>query len=1257
MPRFSAGSASVSVVPDLTGFHQRLKTDLGRIPSVDIKVRADTAGLRQQLQAELSRVSQNGVKVPVILDVQGASLRGLQARLNGQRLTAKVDVDVDRNRMLSAVGGALSGLGKVGGAALAPLKTQIGAITAGLVAIGPAAASAAGALALLPALGVAAAAPIATLVIGAQGLGDAFKAFEKSAKEGAAAAKANAAAASAAAKQHEAAQKAVASAQRGVVSAERSLADAQRASRRAQEDLTRAREEARDRLEDLNLQLRASALDEEAAVLAVERARERLAETTKEGSEATALERREADLGYRQAQQSLEELRLRNSRLKEETEAANRAGVEGSEQMVAARERVADAARGEIQAQEGLQLAQQQLAEAVADLGAVAAAAGTQTNSLADAMAKLSPVAQGFVTQIHALGPAWTALRMDVQDRLLRGLGDSITTLATVQLPVLREGLGGLADAMNRAARESVGVFSTPAAATDFAATLGNIRTAADSAFAGMAPLSQAFIDFATVGSTFLPAMGDSLGGLSQRMADWTANARETGQLQEIIQGALDTLAQFGAVLSNVGDIITTIFSAGSATGGGFLNTLEQITGAIADFLNSAAGQELLITVFTALHDIAFALIQAVLPLLPILSQLITTLLPPLTDIFVALLPVISQVAVMIGDALVQALDMLMPVLPVLMDAFQQVVAAIMPLLPLLLDLVMQLIPPLAALITALAPVIVTVVRAFAPLIPVIAELALSLIPPLLEVIQALMPFVSELAVIIADALMMAFDALRPVLPVIIDAFLRIVEAVLPLLPLFLEIIRALLPPMIGLFTAFIPVIETVAPIFADIVEAVAPIIEQFLEFLVPAIEKVGEVIGWLRSAFDTAMGGIGSAWETLKGIVAAPVNFVVRTVLRDGLFKAWNWVLGELGIESWKIDLNAGWLQGIEGYAAGGRIRGPWQGPAADNVLIRANPREFMQPVAAVDRYGIDFMEAVRTGRFPIEIARGYLPGLATGGQIATAMRKRFPDARTTSVYRAGDPGYHGRGMAADFAGPTPAPQGSQFMADMKAWWAETYGKGTAELIYNGLGNRVGNLKNGAPLAYSRAVQDAHRNHVHVAVVGSLLGALGRVVSGTAAVSRPWYEQLWNSVTGAFDWLTESIAKVGDLATLFGDGPLTGWIGELPGNLLDSMWDNIAGPIGDLFGGGDESGGVLVRDLGGPIPPGYSTIYNGTGRMEYTLDPRETAAYLGAARAGGLAARGAPSMVNNISVPWNARAIAAAIEDVQRDREFLAAG
>ncbi|GEN78712.1 hypothetical protein N867_09205 [Actinotalea fermentans ATCC 43279 = JCM 9966 = DSM 3133] len=70
-----------------------------------------------------------------------------------------------------------------------------------------------------------------------------------------------------------------------------------------------------------------------------------------------------------------------------------------------------------------------------------------------------------------------------------------------------------------------------------------------------------------------------------------------------------------------------------------------------------------------------------------------------------------------------------------------------------------------------------------------------------------------------------------------------------------------------------------------------------------------------------------------------------------------------------------------VTGLADGGPIPGPFVGSTADNVLIRATPREYMQPVAAHDYWGTGFMDAVR--RMDRAAVASQVQGLAYGGQV----------------------------------------------------------------------------------------------------------------------------------------------------------------------------------------------------------------------------------------------------------------------------------
>jgi hypothetical protein len=200
----------------------------------------------------------------------------------------------------------------------------LGAAAAGtaahVIALGQSAIVAAGAVALLPAAlaGAVGTAIAAKVVFG--GLGEAWK------QTGAAAAAGGGATVDIAHK--------VQMAQRSVRDATQALADAQRDALSAQDALTRAREDEAERLSDLSRTVAGARLDERQAILAVEAAKRRMAQSRGTGD---SLEIRQAQLAYEQSKLTLEEVKDRVGDLAKEQQRANEKGVEGSDAVQSAR--------------------------------------------------------------------------------------------------------------------------------------------------------------------------------------------------------------------------------------------------------------------------------------------------------------------------------------------------------------------------------------------------------------------------------------------------------------------------------------------------------------------------------------------------------------------------------------------------------------------------------------------------------------------------------------------------------------------------------------------------------------------------------------------------------------------------------------------------------------------------------------------------------------------------------------------------------
>jgi phage-related protein len=127
-----------------------------------------------------------------------------------------------------------------------------------------------------------------------------------------------------------------------VKDAKQALTEAQRRARSAQQDLTAARVEAANRLKDLKEAADDSVLSEERASIGLERAREKLAKVSGD-SESTELDRREAMLAVKEAEDGLSDAQAKRSGTATDLAKAEKAGIEGSKEVLAARKEIRDA--------------------------------------------------------------------------------------------------------------------------------------------------------------------------------------------------------------------------------------------------------------------------------------------------------------------------------------------------------------------------------------------------------------------------------------------------------------------------------------------------------------------------------------------------------------------------------------------------------------------------------------------------------------------------------------------------------------------------------------------------------------------------------------------------------------------------------------------------------------------------------------------------------------------------------------------------
>ncbi|WP_052457087.1 hypothetical protein [Streptomyces sp. AcH 505] len=489
LPDITIGANTSEADADIRALRVQLETLATQRVGIDVD--AETARRQiDELERELTRLGAASPDINVRINVRAATaqlaaLRADIARLDGQDVD--IDADVDTSRAITGFSNLTTvavGLGP----AIIPVLATVGAGLGAIASAGVSAAAGVGAVALvaIPAFkqigsalqaqkaaqdaatqstGNGAAAAVAAqqraiqMATATQGLATAERNGARqiaTAQEGVTKARQNAASVAAQASQRTQA------AARAVQDAEKQLVSAQKDAVRAQQDLTTARKDAAQQLQDMNDRLAGSALDERAAVLRVREAQDELTKSQAAGSKATQLDRDQAQLAYDQAVQGLKDQQKENARLKTETAAANKAGVEGSDTVLSAQDRLSQAkqhvadqavavrdaeaaqsrqavqnaqdvaeAQGRIvEAQKSVAVAQQSAADSVASAqrqiqsAQMSSATGSDAAATAQAkyraeLAKLTPSARDTMTAFTGLKTAFSGWSRSLQPQVM----------------------------------------------------------------------------------------------------------------------------------------------------------------------------------------------------------------------------------------------------------------------------------------------------------------------------------------------------------------------------------------------------------------------------------------------------------------------------------------------------------------------------------------------------------------------------------------------------------------------------------------------------------------------------------------------------------------------------------------------------------------------------------------------------------------------------------------------------------------------
>lgn len=424
-----------------------------------------------------------------------------------------------------------------------------------------------GVMGAIPGLAGAAAASIGTLFLGFRGLGDALKGLEKSQKKQATTAR------KAGRTQERAA--------RGIERAERNLVKSQEAVLEAQEAVNEARQEAIDNLRQLRNQLENDALAEEDAAIRIMEARDALTDTIQDQTSSyTDVVRAEFEI--RRAEQDLEDVQASRAETAEELADAEAKGIENSDAVTDANERLEDAVWN-------LEEAEFALADAMEAMQVATAGTAAAVNDAAEAFNKLGPNAQRFVLALQTAREEMEKISRAVQETLLPDVQVALEALVALGKR-LQDEFVSLAKVFGGGFLDVGELLGEEAFVADVESLFGMTNELVEMLLGATLSVIRGLTDVAIVAQDMTKWLVGLIETAAQAFEDWAEVGRETGTLAESFENTMSVLEQWGRILFDLGGGLRDLFNIGEEEIG-FLDSLENMADKFYEWTNSLEGE------------------------------------------------------------------------------------------------------------------------------------------------------------------------------------------------------------------------------------------------------------------------------------------------------------------------------------------------------------------------------------------------------------------------------------------------------------------------------------------------------------------------------------------------------------------------------------------------------------------------------------------------------------------------------------------
>ncbi|MBF1307890.1 MAG: hypothetical protein HXN00_00380 [Porphyromonadaceae bacterium] len=515
--------------------------------------------------------------------------------------------------------------------------------------------------------------------------------------------------------------------------------------------------------------------------------------------------------------------------------------------------------------------------------GAAAAGAGVLIVALKDAkdvLGDLSPAFEGLQKQISS--SYWAEAAQPIRD-----FANIAISELTPALQGVASTLGSMTAAIATAATGHIAGFQQ---------SLSYLTEALSIGATGAASFTNGILTMGEVGAKYLPSIAQWANNLAASFEAWATKAAESGKMDQAIQSAAKAFGTMKDIVFDLGGIVVGLFNAmakGSAPIDSIATALDRANAAV----NGPLFQSTLSSLFSSMADAAGLAFQGVgklgdafVSMEPALALILPMIGQSLKGALEGIAAMMENPAFQHGlldffNGVRQAVAALAPAMPALGEAFGAIASVAGTLLAAIAPLVAQLVEGLAPILQQLVPIVT----------PIIEQLAAALMP----VMQALLPVISEMVTQLGPVIV---DLLTQILPTLAPIVQQIASALIPAIQLVAQVMTDMTPMFVAAWQVIGDAVSVAINLIKGIIEVALGIIRGDWSTAWEGIKNIGAAV-WeaIKVAFNSFGGALIAyalsmgrlMWEAIKAawdwMVSTITNGISRAknIFSDG----WSWI------------------------------------------------------------------------------------------------------------------------------------------------------------------------------------------------------------------------------------------------------------------------------------------------------------------------------------------------------------------------------